>query len=92
MQTDKTEADSTVLQQLLTKLAEFRRQETPEYMTTPQAATYLGLSTQFLEIARCRGAGPKYIKLAQAVRYSKADLDEFMLARRKNHTAEASHA
>ena len=54
-----------------------RRQETPEYMTTPQAAAYLGLSTQFLEIARCRGGGPKYIKLAQAVRYSKSDLDEF---------------
>ena len=51
-----------------------------EYLTTQQAAVYLGLSRQSLEIWRCRQQGPKYYKLAQAVRYKKSDLDEYMAA------------
>ena len=39
------------------------------YLTTTEAASYLRMSKQFLEIARHRGNGPPYIKLAQAVRY-----------------------
>ena len=41
------------------------------YLTTSEAAEYLHLSKQFLEIARHRGDGPPYIKLARAVRYFK---------------------
>ena len=40
------------------------------YLTTAEAAEYLRLSKQFLEIARHRGDGPPYIQLARAVRYS----------------------
>lgn len=90
--TNQPEALGMVLEQLLKKLSAEESRNFPQYMTTRQAAEYLGLSTQFLEIARCRGGGPKYVKLAQAVRYSKADLDEFMLAHRKHHTAEAGDA
>ncbi len=45
---------------------------TVEYLTTVEAANYLKLSRQFLEIARHRGdgSGPQYIKLARAVRIS----------------------
>lgn len=49
-----------------------------EYLTTPQAASYLGLSTQFLEIARHQGEGPPYIKLSRIVKYAKRDLDAWM--------------
>lgn len=90
--TNPPEALGMVLEQLLKTLSASESRSLPQYMTTRQAAEYLGLSTQFLEIARCRGGGPKYVKLAQAVRYSKADLDEFMLAHRKHHTAEVGNA
>lgn len=51
-----------------------------EYFTTKQAADYLGMSTQFLEIARHKGNGPPYIKLRRAVRYKRSELDEWMLS------------
>lgn len=59
---------------------------TPEYLNTNQSAVYLGVSRQWLEIARCKGGGPPYIKLSDApggaVRYRRADLDSFMAERR----------
>lgn len=60
------------------------------YWNTQQAATYLGMSIQFLEIARHKGDGPEYIKLHRAVRYTKADLDKWMEARRRRHTSEVA--
>jgi hypothetical protein len=50
----------------------------PEYLDTREAAIYLGLSTQYLEIGRHRGYGPRYHKMAKAVRYRRADLDHWM--------------
>jgi hypothetical protein len=58
------------------------------YLTTSEAANYLRMSKQFLEIARHRGDGPPYIKLARAVRYHRPALDQWMLERHRNHTAE----
>jgi hypothetical protein len=56
-----------------------------EYYTTEEAATYLCLSTQYLEISRCKGNGPNYIKLGRkAVKYKKADLDYWAESHRKN--------
>jgi predicted DNA-binding transcriptional regulator AlpA len=51
-----------------------------EYLTTREAAAYLKLSRQFLEIARHRadGSGPDYIKLARSVRYRRSALDAWM--------------
>lgn len=48
------------------------------YLDTREAAAYLSLSTQFLEIGRSRGYGPRYIKMTKAVRYRRADLDAWM--------------
>jgi hypothetical protein len=50
------------------------------YLTTVEAAAYLKLSRQFLEIARHRGdgSGPDYIKLDRAVRYRRSALDAWM--------------
>lgn len=61
--------------------------ETP-YLKTAEAAAYLGLSRQFLEIARHRGDGPPYIKVSRAVRYYRPTLDQWMHERERNHTAE----
>ena len=51
-----------------------------EYLTTVEAAEYLKLSRQYLEIARHRadGSGPPFIKLARAVRYRRSALDAWM--------------
>jgi predicted DNA-binding transcriptional regulator AlpA len=51
-----------------------------EYLTTVEAAAYLKLSRQYLEIARHRadGSGPAFIKLARAVRYRRSALDAWM--------------
>jgi excisionase family DNA binding protein len=51
-----------------------------EYLTTVEAAAYLKLSRQYLEIARHRGdgSGPPFIKLARAVRYRRSALDAWM--------------
>jgi excisionase family DNA binding protein len=49
-----------------------------EYFTTKDAAQYLGVSHQYLELARHRGEGPPYYKLSRAIRYKRSDLDEWM--------------
>lgn len=59
-----------------------------EYLNTKQAAAYMGLSRQRLEIWRCKGGGPEYVKLAQAVRYRRGTLDKFMADHTQRHTAE----
>jgi hypothetical protein len=51
---------------------------TPEYYDTRNAAAYLGLSVQYLEIGRCKGWGPPYVALGRAIRYSKTALDDWM--------------
>jgi len=58
------------------------------YLTTTEAANYLRMSKQFLEIARHRGDGPPFIKLSRAVRYHRPSLDRWMLERQCNHAAE----
>jgi excisionase family DNA binding protein len=59
-----------------------QKPEHTEYLTTIEAAAYLKLSRQFLEVARHRGdgSGPRFIKLARAVRYRRSALDAWMAA------------
>ena len=57
-----------------------------EYLTTSEAAKYLGVSRQWLEIGRHKGYGPPYIKLARLVRYWIRDLDKHMQSNRRNNT------
>ena len=55
------------------------RSQRRRYLTTKEAALYLNVSTQFLEICRHRGIGPTYSKAGRAVRYAVDWLDEWML-------------
>ena len=59
-----------------------------DYLSTIQAADYLGFSRQFFEGARHKGSGPPYVKLARAVRYRRKDLDTWMADHMRNHTGE----
>jgi hypothetical protein len=57
-----------------------------EYLKTSEAAKYLSVSRQWLEIGRHKGYGPSYVKLARMVRYSITDLDVFMRGNIRQNT------
>ena len=65
-----------------------------EYLTTKEAASYLGVSRQTLEIGRHKGTGPSYCRPihGRLVRYFRPDLDAWMQGARRQHTAEPSNA
>ena len=51
-------------------------------LTSQQAAEYLGVSLAFLERDRWAGAKVPFVKVgARAVRYRKADLDQYVESR-----------
>jgi predicted DNA-binding transcriptional regulator AlpA len=62
-----------------------------DVLSTAQVADWLGISTQFLEIGRCKDYGPKFIRIgARAIRYRRADVVKWLEARTHESTAEYS--
>ena len=55
-----------------------------EYMTTREAAAYLGVPRQWLEIGRSKGYGPPFTKVEGIVRYKAAEVDRWMLDHQRN--------
>lgn len=53
---------------------------TPALLTTEQAAQYLGLAKSTLQNQRSAGVGPRFRRIGRAVRYVRAELDEFVAA------------
>ena len=51
--------------------------------TPTEAAQFLKLSTSWLAKARMRGDGPPYIKFGRAIRYSEADLLQWISSQRR---------
>lgn len=62
------------------------------YLNTKQAAERLTLSPNTLEVWRCRGDGPPFVKLGRAVRYRASDLDAYVERRTRNNTSETEAA
>ncbi|MEX2222777.1 MAG: AlpA family phage regulatory protein [Candidatus Rokuibacteriota bacterium] len=61
----------------------------PRIIRTPDAARFVGLSESSLEKLRCRGDGPAFIKIgSRAVGYLVADLDAWLVSRRRSSTSE----
>ena len=60
-----------------------------KYLNTREAAAYLGISRQWLEVGRSKGYGPPFIKAGNGqkgfVRYRRADLDQWMRAHQSSH-------
>ncbi|QDT57310.1 Helix-turn-helix domain protein [Caulifigura coniformis] len=50
-------------------------------LSSAQAAEYLGVAEATLAPWRCRGFGPKFLKLGRKVAYRKADLDRWLESR-----------
>jgi excisionase family DNA binding protein len=47
------------------------------FLDTMEAAEYLGVSKSWLEQRRCKGTGPRYLKIGALVRYRPDDLDTY---------------
>jgi hypothetical protein len=69
-----------LIEQLITKLAEI---QPTEWLTTEQAATYLGCESvkAFQKIATREGI-PKHYLSARAPRYNRAELDAWLMSRK----------
>jgi predicted DNA-binding transcriptional regulator AlpA len=65
----------------LDKIEEALRAPSREYLDTPAAATFVGMSTDILEAWRVRREGPAYVKLGRVVRYPISALRAFMDAK-----------
>ena len=61
-----------------------------EYLDTPEAADFIGMSRFTLEAWRVRGGGPRYRKFGKAVRYWRPDLEEFAQACARTSTSAAA--
>jgi hypothetical protein len=72
-----------VVRELITKLAEI---QLPEWMTTKQAAKYLGYeSIQAFQKIAAREGLPKHYLSARAPRYNRAELDAWLMARQQGN-------
>ena len=58
------------------------------YLSTREAADYLGLSARTLDRYRVSGEGPVFHRFGGRVRYTRADLDAWAKARRRASTAD----
>lgn len=61
------------------------------YLTTPEAATHLGLSPRTLEKHRCQGSGPIYRRLGGRVVYAIDDLDAWTTIGIRRSTSDPGH-
>lgn len=50
-------------------------------LNTLEAAAYLGVQPNTLEVWRCKNKGPRYYKLGTRVIYDRDDLDAFLASR-----------
>ena len=61
-----------------------------DLLTTQEAADFLRLKRNTLEIWRVQGRGPVFLKLGSRVLYERSALEEFAAANRKQSTSEPS--
>ena len=59
-----------------------------QYLSTREAAEYLGLSPRTLDRYRVSGDGPVFHRFGGRVRYTRSDLDAWAVARRRVSTAD----
>jgi predicted DNA-binding transcriptional regulator AlpA len=60
-----------------------------DLMNTSAVAEWLGISTQWLEIGRCKKYGPKFVKLGtNLIRYRRGDVRAWLKERTRASTSE----
>jgi predicted DNA-binding transcriptional regulator AlpA len=64
--------------------------DTDDLLDTKALAAWLGVSTQFLEIGRHRGYGPRFVRLStRRTRYRRGDVIDWL--RERTHAATAEY-
>lgn len=58
------------------------------FLNTAEAAVYLDLQKTTLEAWRCRGGGPRFVKLGRSVRYRRIDLNAWVESRIRFNTSD----
>lgn len=66
--------------------------DTSRYLRTAGAAEYIGLAKSTLEKMRLTGGGPVFSSLGRVVVYQRADLDDWVAARRRQSTSDTGKA
>jgi len=64
----------------------------PTLIDTPQAAEYLCVKPNTLEIWRVQGTGPTFKKIGRLVRYATNDLDAYLDAQSRRSTSQPAAA
>lgn len=59
-----------------------------EWMAPPRAAKYADSSTSTLAKLRLRGGGPRFCRIGRAIRYRRADIDDWLNSTRRRSTSE----
>ena len=70
--------DPAGLPPLAGKLALTDLRDRPRFMTSEQAAAYLGVRPRLMENWRWRKCGPTFVKIGNSVRYTREDLEAFV--------------
>lgn len=63
---------------------------TQDYLTTEEAANFLRLKRNTLEVWRVQGRGPVFLKLGSRVLYERVALEAFAAASRRTSTSDTS--
>lgn|GEM_PF-870729 len=64
-----------------------------DLLTSEELAEWIDTSTQFVEVSRRKGHGPRYVRLsARVVRYRRADIIEWLRSRMHKRTSEYADA
>lgn len=50
-------------------------------LKTPEAAKYIGLKPNTLDIWRCQKKGPKFHRVGRSIIYLREDLDDYLASR-----------
>ncbi|WP_445222163.1 helix-turn-helix transcriptional regulator [Bradyrhizobium sp. Pa8] len=57
-----------------------------DLLSLDQTATLTGLSRSSLAKKRCDGTGPAFFKIGRAIKYAAADVDAWIMSRRRTST------
>lgn len=61
---------------------------TTDLLTAREAAERLKLSESYLEKARIRGDGPRFVRLGRSIRYRAEDIEAWVASRAAGSTSE----
>jgi hypothetical protein len=71
---------------------ENRRTNTPSFLSPEDVSTILGMTAPHLGVLRCRGKGPKFMKIGHAICYDVADVLDYINSCRRDSASTPAKA